>query len=260
MPANIASAKRASTRSVSYKQWTTVAFLKQSSVCEITIVFPKRHRSRPSTVRYKWRRPHLFRLEVVRQQLERGGFAVAHEYGYGPNLRKVRFEHKSRLQEVKNRPEKTFRWEHRVAGTWLSGDGGMPTPLYVNDAFREREQIGLVVGFEGEAKADLAGTFGIAAFSFKGLTAEQTRTLADGEVVLWRDNDKAGEQEALRAAQTIQQAGLASIIRVLTPPAELMAAEDIVDAVQNHNWGAAEVFRIRGDGRSPPCRARRCGV
>ena len=62
----------------------------------------------------------------VRQDLALVGFRVTAEYEYGTCLRKVRFESESRLQEEKNRAEKTFRWEHCVSGVWYSGDGGMP--------------------------------------------------------------------------------------------------------------------------------------
>jgi hypothetical protein len=47
----------------------------------------------------------------------------------------------------------------------------------VNRAFRERDQVGLAIGFEGEAKADIAGQLGLAAFSFKNITPEQAATL-----------------------------------------------------------------------------------
>src|SRR5262249_19114047 len=64
--------------------------------------------------------------DVVRQALARAGFHAVAEYGYGSDVKKVRFEHESRQQEMKKRAQKTFRWEHRVNGTWRSGDGGLP--------------------------------------------------------------------------------------------------------------------------------------
>lgn len=72
---------------------------------------------------------------VVRQRLAKRGFQAVVEHQYGQNLRKVRFEHQSNQQEGKNRPEKTFRWEHKANGVWYSGDGDLPKPLYVNDVF-----------------------------------------------------------------------------------------------------------------------------
>jgi putative DNA primase/helicase len=183
----------------------------------------------------------LILAESVRRTLAREGFQIAAEYGYGPLLRRVRFEHASQVQEDKKRPEKTFRWEHCLSGTWYSGDGGLPRPLYVNQVFRDRDQLGLVLGFEGEGKADLAGEFGIAAFSFKDITAEHATTLAEGEVVVWPDNDEAGRKAAIRAATIIHESGVAATIKTLAPPAELGIAEDIIDAVQRLGWGATEI-------------------
>jgi uncharacterized protein (TIGR03437 family) len=51
--------------------------------------------------------------------------------------------------------------------------------LLVNHTLRERDQVGLVVGFEGEAKADVAEGVGLAAFSFKNITVEQAATLVE---------------------------------------------------------------------------------
>ena len=118
------------------------------------------------------------------------------EYEYGLNLRKVRFEHGTKEQEGKNRAAKTFRWEYSADGVWYSGDGGIHKPLYANSVFRERDQVGVVVGFEGEGKADAAAALGIAGFSFKDITVEQAATLADCEVVLWPDNDDSGREQA----------------------------------------------------------------
>jgi hypothetical protein len=155
--------------------------------------------------------------EAVRQALSRRGFRVAAEFSYGAFLRKVRFEHESAGQTDKDRATKEFRWAHRVNGIWFSGDGGMAKPLYVNRAFQQHDQVGLVVGFEGEAKADLAGEFSMAAFSFKNITVEQAATLADCDVVLWRDNDASGKGQADAAARVICAAEKARSIKLLTP-------------------------------------------
>jgi hypothetical protein len=142
--------------------------------------------------------PRLIPAERVRQNLSRDGFHVTAEFIYGTHHRKVRFENKSTRQAGKDRLEKTFRWEHLVGGTWHSGEGDVPRPLYVNRAFLKRDQVGLALGFEGEAKADLGDKFGLAAFSFKDLTPEQTLTLADCDVVLWPDNDAGGAHRPKR--------------------------------------------------------------
>ncbi len=74
---------------------------------------------------------------------------------------------------IKTAPQKNTDGSTLLDGSWLSGDGGTSKPLYTNRAFRERDHVGVVVGFEGEAKADLAGESGIAGFSFKDVTPEQ---------------------------------------------------------------------------------------
>jgi hypothetical protein len=181
---------------------------------------------------------------VVRQRLAKRGFQAVVEHQYGQNLRKVRFEHQSNQQEGKNRPEKTFRWEHKANGVWYSGDGDLPKPLYVNDVFRERDQVEFAMGFEGEAKADVAGELGFPAFSFKNITPEQVATLVGCEVVLWPDNDGSGIQQATDAAHTIHQAGQIPSIKFVTPPPELPPAGDIVDAVRTLSWDNARVTQF----------------
>jgi uncharacterized protein (DUF927 family) len=179
--------------------------------------------------------------DIARKKLQRQGFLPVAEFEYGPQLRKVRFEHETDLQEGKKRPAKTYRWEHLSDGAWYSTDGGLPKPLYVNAVFRERDQLGLVIGFEGEAKADTAGALGLAAFSFKDITREQAATLAECDVVLWPDNDDSGLQQRQRAAQTIASAGQARGIRVLTPPTEFPLAGDIIDALRDLGWDRQRV-------------------
>lgn len=186
----------------------------------------------------------LVTVDEVRQRLLRQGYHAVAEFPFGVDLRKVRFEHNTKLQEDKKRPEKTFRWEHLSGGTWNSGDGGVPKPLYVNSLFRERDQIGLVIGFEGEAKADIAGPLGLAAFSFKDITVQQAAALADCEVVLWPDNDDSGKKQAESAARIIADAGQCRSIKILAPPEELPNAADIIDAVQDLGWDSERVLRF----------------
>ena len=121
------------------------------------------------------------------RRLQSKGYHAVVAFEYTSALRKVRFEHDTLLQEGKNRPLKEFRWEYLAGGVWYSGDGNLPKPLYKNAFCRECDQLGLAIGFEGEAKADLAGKFGFAAFSFKDLTDEQAAELVDCDVILWSD-------------------------------------------------------------------------
>lgn len=190
------------------------------------------------------RHSRLIPAESVRRGLSRRGFRAVAEFAFGARLRKVRFQHESARQTDKERAGKEFRWEHLVDGIWFSGDGGLSKPLYVNLAFRERDQVGLVVGFEGEAKADLAGEFGIAAFSFKNITPEQALTLVDCEVVLWPDNDASGAAQADAAARITHESGNARTVKIVTPPAELPPAGDIVDAIKDLGWDRPRIEQI----------------
>jgi len=182
--------------------------------------------------------------ESVRHGLSRRGFRVVAEFAYGARLRKVRFEHESARQPDKDRAEKQFRWEHLVHEIWYSGDGGIAKPLYVNRTFRERDQVGLEVGFEGEAKAEVASEFGVAAFSFKNITLDQAVTLADCDVLLWPDNDHSGTKQAETAAQVIQEAAQARTIKILTPPAEFPLAADIIDAINDLKWDRPRIAQF----------------
>src|SRR5579871_5363741 len=182
--------------------------------------------------------------EKVRQDLSRQGFRVVAELQYGACLRKVSFEHESARQADKDRAEKTFRWEHLVDGAWYSGDGGFAKPLYVNRTFQERDQVGQAVGFEGEAKADLAGKFGLAAFSFKNITPEQAAALVDCDVVLWPDNDASGKEQAETAARVICDGAQSRSVKLLVPPAQFPLAADIVDAVNDFAWGRTLIVQF----------------
>ncbi len=182
--------------------------------------------------------------DSVRQGLSRKGFRAVAEFAYGACLRKVRFEHESARQEGKNRAEKEFRWEHLVDGVWYSGDGGLPKLLYVNRALRERDQLGLAVGFEGEAKVDLAGELGVAAFSFKNITLEQAATLGDCDVVLWPDNDASGKEQADRAAGVICDVARARTVKLLTPPTEFPLAGDLIDAINDLKWDRTRIAQF----------------
>ena len=179
--------------------------------------------------------------ETVRQTLQRQGYVGVAEYQYSADLRKVRFAHITTLQEDKKRPEKTFRWEHLFGGIWYSGDGGLPKPLYVNSVFRDQDQIGLVIGFEGEAKADVAGELGLAGFSFKDITVERAAALAECEVVLWPDNDGSGKKQVESAARIIADAGQCRSVKMLAPPGEFPPGTDIIDAVKEFGWDRQRV-------------------
>jgi len=82
------------------------------------------------------------------------GWRVVAEYPFGPNLRKVRYQH-ARIGSRKEAKE-TCVWEHlrKVFGTL---QGGRKNPVYLNRIARERDQLESAIGFEGENKAEAAG-------------------------------------------------------------------------------------------------------
>ncbi len=162
----------------------------------------------------------------------------AAEFYYSQELRKIRWEWPA---PNGSKPEKTFRWEHREDQEWKLGDGGLEKPLYVNRLFRGRDQLGIAVGCEGEAKCDLAGELGYPGFSYKNLTPAQCAVLAGLDIVLWPDKDASGEKQCSGAAKILHESKQARLIRVITPPAELPKSGDIVDAVRSLGWGRAEI-------------------
>jgi hypothetical protein len=175
----------------------------------------------------------------------------AAEFYYSQELRKIRLE---RPPPNGGKPEKTFRWEHREGQEWKLGDGGLEKPLYVNRLFRGRDQFGIAVGCEGEAKCDLAGELGYPGFSYKNLTLAQCAALAGLEIVLWPDKDASGEEQCSGAAKILHESKQARLIRVITPPAELPKGGDIVDAVRSLGWGRAEIdslIRYAADWKPP---------
>jgi putative DNA primase/helicase len=183
-------------------------------------------------------------IAKVRKSLAREGFEVAAIFSYGPDLRKIRFEHRTRRQDAKNRPEKTFRWEHRKDETWQSGDGGLAKPLYVNRIFRERADAGLAVGFEGETKADHAATLGLAAFSFKEMTAEQAESLDGCDVVLWPDNDASGTEQVAKATQILLNFAYLNSLMIVSLPDDFPPAGDLIDATENLGWDKTKILDL----------------
>ncbi len=152
------------------------------------------------------------------------------EHYFGDDLRKVRFEHEAKVQEEKNRPEKTFRWEYCDGDSWFSGTANRTIPLYLNRAARERDQIETMVGVEGPAKADALDRFDIPAFSFKELCEENAAPLANvPRIVLWRDKDEQGIKLCGTAIGLIAAHNVS--IAVVEPPEELPHSGDVVDAI-----------------------------
>jgi len=163
------------------------------------------------------------------------------EFYYGDTMRHVRLEAPSSNGA---KPLKKFVWESLNGSGWVAGLQGQQPPLYTNQVFRESDQLGLVLGFEGEAKCDLSGDFGFAAFSFKGLTAAHCEVLADLDLVLWADKDQSGMKQAHDAAVILAESNQARSIRLITPPPDLPISGDIVDAVRSFHYTREKILSL----------------
>lgn len=186
--------------------------------------------------------------ETVRAKLEGEGFRVVAEFTYGPDLRKVRLERP--MSNGAGKPKKTFRWEYLESGSWWAGNGGKQKPLYVNSLFHEGSRVGPVLGFEGEAKADLAGDLGFPAFSYKEFTPAHCEVLSGRDAVFFPDKDASGDRQCIRVATILSESKQARSIGVITPPEELAVGGDIVDAVHALGWDRERVLRLIDDAKS----------
>lgn len=154
-----------------------------------------------------------------RTQLESDGWRITAEYQMGEGVRKLRLEHPDRLQPGKNRPDKTFIWEHRADnGTWIGGKGDRPHFAYVNSPFRERDQIESALGVESERSADTVGELGFPAFSFKEITAANAVAFAGLDLRLLPDKDAAGAKLMLNQIERLKPH--ARSIAVIDPPGD----------------------------------------
>jgi len=175
-----------------------------------------------------------------RDKLAKEGWVVVAEYAMGDDVRKVRLQHPQRLQAGKNRPEKTFLWEHREAdGEWKRGRGDKPHQAYVNTVLRDRDEVEAAVGVESERSADALAKYGVAAFSFKELTPENAVALAGLNVRLLPDKDAAGAKLVRRAVDLLRSH--AQSIALIDPPGDWPEAGDIYDAINEMQWGQDRV-------------------
>jgi hypothetical protein len=166
------------------------------------------------------------------------------KFHYSSSLRKVRIE------PGRNGRPKEFIWEHLDGKVWTIGDGGIKNkPLYTNCLFRESDRLGIVIGFEGEAKADLAGELGYAAFSYKDLTTMHCPELSGFDVFLWCDKDESGIKQCDNAAKILHESQQPRSIRMISPPTKLPDGGDIVDAVRVLGWGRSEIDRLIAEAR-----------
>lgn len=179
---------------------------------------------------------------------DRDGWHVVAEYPMGDGVRKSRMENPTLIQPGKNRPEKTFVWEHLADdGTWKPGRGGRPHLAYANSLFRERDQVGSALGVESERSADAAGKLGYPAFSFKELTAENAVTFTGLDLLLLRDKDGEGKRLVRRAVELLRPH--ARSIALIEPPADWPESGDIYDAISEMGWGKDRVEALLATAR-----------
>ena len=106
-----------------------------------------------------------------------------------------------------------------------------------------------MIGFEGEAKADLAGELGFPAFSYKGFSAVHCKVLSGREAVFFPDKDTSGDRQSTQAATILSGSKHSRNISFITPPKELPAGGDIVDGVRALGWGRERVMEIIADAK-----------
>jgi AAA domain/Toprim domain len=165
----------------------------------------------------------------VREARARDGWVYHSHCDFGDFLRKVRFQHRTRMQEGKGKPDKDFVWEHRVGDEWFSGAGGITPPIFFNATAREQCGRGSLLLVEGPDKANAADALGIAAASLKELGDTNVVQLAGSKVVIWPDNDAAGRKLAANAAERLGKHG--AEVSMIDPPPELPEGGDIIDAI-----------------------------
>lgn len=179
---------------------------------------------------------------AVRSTLEREGWQFASEGYFHGDLRQVRFEHTTKIQQGKTRPEKTFVWEHCVDGAWYSGTGGRTIPIYLNRPALENDQVESIVAVEGWAKADALGALGIPAASHKEINSENAAQFASmPRVYIWPDKDAAGAKMGARAAELLGKHNRNVIL--INPPAELPEGGDVIDAIAL-GWDANRILGL----------------
>jgi hypothetical protein len=192
---------------------------------------------------------------VIAWLRERGLLDVAtsgngtHRTAQGEKMRPTEFYYSAELRKVRLEPgvngkAKTFVWEHREGDIWKSGDGGNDKPLYANKVFSEADQLDYAVGFEGEAKSNLAGELGIAGFSYKHLDEQACKRLEGLRIILWPDKDSSGNLQVQSAAQKIHRWGNPRSLEIITPPEELPSGGDIVDAVKTLGYNRARIDEL----------------
>lgn len=207
-----------------------------------------------------WLRDHGFNEQekkVREPKPDRTAYRQVAMFYYTPVLRNVRFE---TVPEGDQKPDKTFQWQHNENGKWVPGGGGMPKPLYTNKLFREAKPLEIAVGFEGEAKCDLAGTLGFMAFSFKYLSKEECVKLSGVDVILWPDADQPGIKQAKVAADLLFQSKRPRSIKICSPPLELPVGGDIVDAVKMLNWEKLEICKLLSEAAKYPPDPKPIGI
>lgn len=178
----------------------------------------------------------------VRAKLQGEGWVLHSEGYFGDLHRQVRFHHVTKIQDGKAKPEKTFRWEHRVGNEWFSGTGETAPPIYLN---RTAKQSGGSLAFllllEGWAKADACDALGVACASFKEITVENAQILADFKIIVWPDNDKAGRKLAAHAIELVAKYN--RNVFLIEPPAGLPVGGDIIDLI-GAGWDRDRIFAL----------------
>jgi putative DNA primase/helicase len=122
-----------------------------------------------------------------------------------------------------------------------------PRPLYGLDHLAARPQA-IVMLCEGEKACDAARRLlpdyvAITSSNGSKSAAKANWTPLKGrDVIIWRDNDEAGQEYATHAAKLMLKAGVASI-KIITPPCNASQGWDAADA-EIEGWQEADLMKL----------------
>lgn len=172
----------------------------------------------------------------------RTGLWTYHDRAGDPVMQVVRFD---RVQQSGTKPVKEFRPVTRSSDGWFIGSADYGRPLYRLPELMAADQRTVVFVCEGEKAADAARGIGLLATTSphgaKSAAKADWSVLADREVVVLPDHDRAGHQYAKEVVGLLTVAGAKAvrIVRLADLWPGIPEGGDMADFV-NHRGSDAE--------------------